>query len=162
MHLMLVAQLFLRYCRVPHIKLKLNCNRNHGNMTSLINTTTGGRLAIGYRAHFPLSSHPKLIYLVSSLMRATCGPTTPEVSFSSLLTDVGVTERLYLTAVFAATLALKYRWLSWYLMAMLEPTVYVVVANMLPTQSFTHTRAIIQSRLVIIGNFLLSSHFIHQ
>ena len=81
MHLMLVAQLFLRYCRVPHIKLKLNCNRNHGNMTSLINTTTGGRLAIGYRAHFPLSSHPKLIYLVSSLMRATCGPTTPGGKF---------------------------------------------------------------------------------
>jgi len=95
-------------------------------------------------------------------MRFTGRPTTPEVSFSSVHTDVGVTEHLNHTAVFAATLALKYRWLSWYLMAMLEPTVYVVVANVLPTQSVTHTRAIIQGGLVIIGNFLLSSHFIHQ
>jgi hypothetical protein len=45
---------------------------------------------------------------------------------------------------------------------MLEPAVYVVVDDMLPTQSFTHTRAIIQGGLVIIGKFLLSSRFIHK
>jgi len=95
-------------------------------------------------------------------MRVTGRPTTPEVRFFSVHTDVGVTEHLYHTAVFAATLAFNYRWLSWYLMAMLEPTVYFVVANVLPTQSFIHNRDIIQGGLVIIGNFLLSSHFIHQ
>jgi len=91
-YLLLIAQLFLQYYRVPHRILKLNCNPNHVNMTSVINMTTGVRPAL--LATEPIFLFPHIPnYLVSSFMRDTGGPTAPEVSFSSLHTDIGRSDR---------------------------------------------------------------------